>query len=143
MPLSYPVRNYRCPFCGTRMKPEEYRGFYPWKCPGCSKELQFAARRNYIVQLISFGGALLLLYLLGVSGWQLFVGTVVVGVLLVLIFVGPLERLLPAPLEAYAPPPWREKKITTLFPQNGNSDETEDGQASGVVKHSERERDGR
>jgi hypothetical protein len=79
MVIRYPVRNFRCPFCGAKMPTEEYKGWKPWKCPGCSAELQFSQADGFILQLCFLGLALLLLYLLGLRGWQLGVGTVLLG----------------------------------------------------------------
>ncbi len=129
MILQYPVRNFRCPFCGAKMYTEEYKGWKPWVCHGCSAELQFSASDGSILQLCLFGVALLVLYLLGERGWHLVLGTFIGGSLATVVLVGPLDRIMPRRLELYCPPPslptppWKDEKYTTLFPHadsNGN-----------------------
>jgi phage FluMu protein Com len=119
MVFRYPVRNFRCPFCGAKMRTEEYKGWKPWKCPGCSAELQFSKAHGAIVQLCFFGVALVFLYLQGFRGWQLGGITVLGGGLLALMLYGPLTKILPPRLELYRqplPPPWKAEKFTTIFP---------------------------
>ncbi|SRR5581483_149983 len=113
--ISYPVRNFRCPFCGTKMPTEEYKGWTPWKCPGCSAELQFSEAHGLILQVCFVGLALLLLYLLGLRGWELAVGAVLLGFALAVVFGAPFDRILPRRLELYRPPPWKEDKRVSLF----------------------------
>ncbi len=98
------------------MPTETYKGWEPWKCPGCARELQFSEAHGWIVQLCFFGVALLSLYLCGLRGWQLFVAAVLAGSFLTLVLTGPLDRIAPPRLEPYRPPPWKEDKFTTLFP---------------------------
>lgn len=120
MVIRYPVRNFRCPFCGAKMPTEQYNGWKPWKCPGCSAELQFSQVYGQIVQLCFFGVALLILYLLGLRGWKLFGAVVLAGPLLTIIFIGPLGRIVPPQLEPYSPQPsspWKQPKFVTLFPR--------------------------
>jgi hypothetical protein len=117
MYIRYPVRNFRCPFCGAKMPTETYEGWKPWKCPGCARELQFSEAYSWIVLLCFFAVALLSLYLLGLRGWQLFVTVVLAGFFLTLVLTGPLHRIAPPRLEPYRPPPWKENKFVTLFPR--------------------------
>lgn len=125
MYFRYPVRNFRCPFCGAKMPTEQYKGWKPWICPGCSQELQFSETYGWVVQLFFLGVALLLLYLLGFRGWQLLGFTAVAGFLLTVIFIGPLGRIIPPRLESYRPrewPHWRSSapsdgSILQLFPR--------------------------
>ncbi len=116
MYLRYPVRNFKCPFCGTRMPTETYRGWQPWLCPGCSHALQFSTKYDIVLQLCTFGIALLCLYSVGVAGWHLAVGTILVGLVLTVVAAGPLSRVIPPRLEPYEPPPWKQPKYLTLFP---------------------------
>jgi hypothetical protein len=98
------------------MRTEEYKGWKPWVCHGCSAELQFSAADGSIEQLCIFGVALLVLYLLGVRGWHLVLGTLIGGFLAAVALVVPLDRVLPRRLEPFRPPPWDEgPKFTTLF----------------------------
>ena len=117
MYIRYPVRNFRCPFCGAKVPTEQYGGWEPWKCPGCAGELQFSEAYGWIAQLCFFGVPLLTLYLLGLRGWQLFGAVVLAGSFLTVVFIGPLHRIVPPRLEPYRPPPWKENKFTTLFPR--------------------------
>ena len=77
------------------MYTEEYKGWKPWVCHGCSAELQFSDAYGWVVQLCLFGVALLALYLLGFRGWKLFGATVLAGSLLTVVLIGPLGRILP------------------------------------------------
>lgn len=106
MQIRYPVRNFRCPFCGVKMPTEEYRGGKPWICPGCSQGLQFSRTHGCLVQLCFLGVALIVLYFLGMRGWELFVGALLCGGVLAMVFIGPLDRLIPRRLESYRPPEW-------------------------------------
>ena len=101
------------------MPAEEYKGWKPWKCPDCSAELQFSESYGWIVQLCLFGVALLSLYLMGLRGWQLLGGVLLVGSLLTVVLVGPLHRIVPPKLEPYRPPSWRKHgRAATLFPRD-------------------------
>ena len=100
------------------MPTEQYRGFKPWTCPGCSQELQFSKAHGCIVQVCFFGLALLSLYLLGLRSWQLIGAALLLGAVLTVVLIGPLGRLFPPQLEPYRPPPWKEDKFVTLFPRN-------------------------
>jgi len=134
MYIRYPVRNFKCPFCGTRMPTEEYRGWKPWKCPGCSAALQFSEAYGYIVQVCFFGVALLSLSLLGLRGWRLVGAVVLAGSLLTVVLTGPLHRVIPPPLEPYRPPAWkrdRDHKFVTLFPRG----QADPGSAEGASRH--------
>jgi hypothetical protein len=123
MYLRYPVRNFRCPFCGTKMQTEEYKGWKPWICHGCSAELQFSQAQGAILQLCFFGVALVSLYLLGLRGWQLLGAALLAGIILTLILTGPLDRIFPRRLEPFHPPPWKKNKSTTIPPaENIDSD---------------------
>jgi hypothetical protein len=119
MYIRYPVRNFRCPFCGARVPTETYKGWKPWICPGCSAELQFSAAYGQTTPLVFFAVALLPLYTVGFRGWQLFGTAILLGLVLMALFLGPLERVLPPKLEAYRPPPWKKEKdrFVTLFPR--------------------------
>jgi len=128
MYLRYPVRNFRCPFCGARMRTEEYKGWKPWVCPGCSKQLQFSTFQGCVVQLLFLGVALLALYLLGLRGWQLFGAALLGAFVLTVVLIGPLDRVLPRRLEPYRPPPWKQPRFVTLFPDGSvQSDERKQG----------------
>jgi len=116
MYIRYPTRNFRCPFCGTKMPTETYRGWEPWVCPGCSRGLQFSKAHGSVLQLFFLGVALLALYLLGLRGLQLFGAALVRGFVLTVVLAGPLGRVLPPSLEPYRHPPWKEPKFVTLFP---------------------------
>ena len=116
MYIAYPVRNFRCPFCGARMPTETYKGWQPWKCPDCARDLQFSEAYGWIVQLVFFLFSLSSLYFFGFRGWQLFGAAIVAAFALTVLFVGPLHRVIPPRLEAYRPPPWKENKYLTLFP---------------------------
>jgi hypothetical protein len=71
-----------------------------------------------------FGVALLFLYLLGVRGWQLVPSTILVGFGMAIVLAGPLDRIIPPPLEPYQPPAWKKEKLVTLFRRDpGESDE--------------------
>jgi hypothetical protein len=102
------------------MPTEEYKGWKPWVCPGCSAELQFSDAYGWIVQLCFFGVALFALYLLGFRGWKLLGAAVLAAALLTVVLIGPLGRILPPGLEPYRPSPWKkdkeEDKFETLFP---------------------------
>ena len=89
------------------MPTEEYKGWKPWVCRGCSRELQFSERYGSILQLLCLGVALVSLYLLGFRGWRLALLTIVTGAVLAIVLGGPLGRILPPKLEPYRPPPWR------------------------------------
>ena len=132
MYIRYPVRNFHCPFCGARMPTEEYRGWKPWVCPGCSRELQFSTREGCLVQLCFFALALLALYIYGLRNWQLFAGGVALGAVLTVVLIGPLGRVLPQHLEPYEPPVWQQPKLpkyTTLSLHDAeNSDTSEQSQ---------------
>lgn len=108
------------------MLTEEYRGWKPWKCHGCSAELQFSAAYLRTVQLGFLLVVLLFLYITGFRGWQLFGGTIFLGLALT-VFVGPLTRVLPPKLERYCPPPWKTDKFVTLFPHGVAGTERPDG----------------
>src|ERR1700751_3680733 len=115
MYIRYPTRNFRCPFCGTKMPTETYRGWEPWVCPGCSRGLQFPRAHGSVLQLFFLGVALLALYLLGFRGLQLFGAALVGGFVLTVVLAGPLYRGLPPSLEPYRPSPRKEPKFGTLF----------------------------
>jgi hypothetical protein len=124
MYLRYPVRNFRCPFCGAKMPTEEYKGWKPWTCPGCSQDLQFSRTHGCLVQLCFLGVALIILYFLGLRGWELFVGALLGGGVLAVVFIGPLDRVIPRGLEPYRPAEWtrwrsrsaKGKSALDLFP---------------------------
>jgi hypothetical protein len=116
MYLRYPVRNFKCPFCGAKMPTEQYRFMQPWVCPGCSQELQFSKARGCVLQFCFFGAALLCLYWLGLRGWQLVAGAVLGGSFLTVALSGPLDRVIPHRLEPYDLWHWKEDKVTTIFP---------------------------
>jgi hypothetical protein len=79
------------------------------------------------MQLFFWGVALLALYLLGFRGLQLFGAALAGGFVLTVLLAGPLDRVLPPPLESYRPPPWREPKFVTLFPdETTQSDSVKD-----------------
>jgi len=103
------------------MPTEEYKGWQPWKCPGCSAELQFSEAHGCILQLCFFAIALLALYLFGLRGWQLAVGTILVGFGLAVMLGAPLDRILPRRLELYHPPPWKQDGFATR-PPDGHVD---------------------
>lgn len=110
MYLRYPVRNFKCPFCGTKMPTETFRGWDPWTCPGCSRALQFSKTHGSIVQLCLFGVAFVGLYSMGVVGWHLAVGTLFAGLALAVVLAGPLDRVIPPRLEPYQAPFWKQGK---------------------------------
>ena len=129
MYIRYPVRNFKCPFCGARVPTETYRGWKPWKCPGCSAELQFSAAYCQILPLVFFAMALLFLFITGFRSWQLLVGAIFLGFVLTMLLTGPLTRVLPPKLERYRPPAWKRKKnkFVTLFPGGVADPERPDG----------------
>lgn len=47
MILQYPVRNFRCPYCGAKMPTEEYKGWKPWYVR--------AALRNFSFRMLTVG----------------------------------------------------------------------------------------
>ena len=110
MYIRYPVRNFKCPFCGTKMPTETFRASEPWICTGCSEALQFLQTHRSVVQLCMFGVALLGLYSAGVAGWHLAVGTILAGLVLNIVLAGPLDRVVPPPLEPYEAPFWKQGK---------------------------------
>ena len=118
MYIRYPQRNFECPFCGARMPTEEYKGWKPWICPGCSAQLQFSEAHGCILQLCLFAVALISLYLLGLRGWQLAVGTALTGFALAVVLGAPLDRILPRRLEPYRPLPWKQDKSVSLLPHD-------------------------
>jgi hypothetical protein len=120
------------------MLTEEYKAWQPWKCHSCSAELQFSKTHGSLLQLCLFGVALLLLYVLGVRGWQLAVGAVVGGFLAAVVLAGPLDRIIPPRLEAYQPPPWKENRFATLFPRDG-ADSDDAKQVGGVGRDSSKD----
>jgi hypothetical protein len=127
------------------MRTEEYKGWKPWVCPGCSAELQFSEADGSNRQLCFIGIALLSLYLLGLRSWQLAVGGVLAGFALALMLGAPLDRIFPRRLEPFAPPPWKknkeddkekdrfvEGKFVTLFPrEDSNVDKPKQADQSG------------
>jgi hypothetical protein len=123
MILQYPVRNFRCPFCGAKMYTEEYKGWKPWVCHGCSAELQFSEADGSILQLCFLVVVFVVLYLLGIRGWHLVAGTFIGGFLAAVVLGAPLDRIMPRRLEPFRPlpplptPPWKDEKYTTLFPR--------------------------
>ena len=146
MILRYPVRKFQCPYCGTSMRTEDYNYLKPWVCPGCSAELQFSEAHGSILTFCFMGVALLLLYLVGLRGWQLAIAVIPAGFILTFIFTVPLDRILPRRLEPYCPPPspptlpWKEEKYTTLFPREDSNvdkpkqaDQSNDDMADGQV----------
>jgi hypothetical protein len=141
--IQYPVRNFRCPFCGARMRTEEYKGRKPWTCPGCSRQLQFSETHGYILQLCFMGLALLFLYLLGIRGWGLLVGTLVGGFVLTVVFTGPLDRIIPPRLEPYRPIEWPKRglgsledtSVLNLSPREGAKPEADQSTAKGEQGH--------
>ena len=137
MIIQYPVRNFRCPFCGAKMYTEEYKGWKPWVCHGCSAELQFSAADGSMLQLCFLVVVFVVLYLLGIRGWHLVAGTFIGGFLAAFVLTVPLDRILPRRLEPFRPPPplptppWKNERYTTLFPRdNVDFDEgTQPGQS--------------
>lgn len=121
MYIRYPVRNFKCPFCGERMPTETYKGWRPWTCTNCSRELQFSDAYGWIVQLAFFMAALLLLYFVGLRSWALVGATVVSAFVLTVLLIGPLTRILPPRLEAYRAPPWKQEKFVSIVPKEGPS----------------------
>ena len=122
--ISYPVRNFRCPFCGARVPTEQYRGGRPWVCPGCSRPLQFSATYEKFLSYGALGTSFLCCYLLGLWGWQLIIASLVIWFPLLFIFIGIFHRFVPPRLEAY------EGSVLTLFPPPGadsEQGEPEDG----------------
>jgi hypothetical protein len=120
--IQYPARNFKCPFCGEKMPTQEYKAWQPWNCPGCSAKLQFSEAYGWVVQLCFLGMALLLLYLLGLRGWQLAVVGVLAGSLLTLVLIGPLHRIMPPSLEAYRPPAWRRDNPSISKVRHGSAE---------------------
>jgi hypothetical protein len=120
------------------MHTEEYKGWKPWVCHGCYAELQFSQADGSILQLCFFGVALLVLYLLGLRGWHLVLGTFIGGFLAAFVLGAPLDRIIPRRLEPYSPlpplptPPWKDEKYTTLFPrEHVDSDNPKQADQSG------------
>src|SRR5215471_14624974 len=103
MYIRYPARNFKCPFCGTKLPTDEYRGWKPWLCPGCSAKLQFSDSYGWIVQLAFFMAALLSAFLLTV------------------LLIEPLTAIFPPGLEAYRVPPWKQEKFVRLVPKEASS----------------------
>src|SRR6185369_12679165 len=110
MYIPYPVRNFKCPFCHTKMPTETFRAWEPWTCAGCSRALQFSKTHGSVLQLCMFGVALLCLYSMGVVGWHLAVGTILAGLVLAVVLAGPLDRVIPPRLEPYEAPFWNQTK---------------------------------
>lgn len=58
------------------MRGQEYRPGLPWKCPECSCTFQVSKKYQNFVAWGSMGLTFLILYLLGVRGVRLLVGTI-------------------------------------------------------------------
>jgi hypothetical protein len=106
MHIRYPVRNFRCPSCGARMPTEQYRGWRPWVCPGCSQEWQFSKMHGSLIQLCSWMLVFIALYAMGYRGWGLFLLAFFGGVALTVALGAPLDRVIPRRLEPYEAPFW-------------------------------------
>ena len=129
----YPIRNFKCPFCGQRMPTETYKGWRPWTCPNCSRELQFSDTYGWIVQLVFFMAALFILYFVGLRSWALAGASVLSAFVLTVLLIGPLTRILPPRLEAYRAPPWKQETLVSVVPKESESglDESDVGNSNG------------
>ena len=114
-----PVRNFKCPFCGSRMPTEQYKFGQPWKCPSCSRPLQFSEAYGYVVEFLMAALIFVVLYALGVRGWYLLCALVLWFPATVIV-IGPLHRIIPPRLEPYRPIEWQfslhHRSPLTLFP---------------------------
>ncbi len=106
MYIRYPKSNFRCPACGAKMPTEQFRGWRPWVCPGCSQEWQFSEMYGSVVQLCSWVLVFIVLYAMGSRGWGLFLLTLFGGVALTILVGGPLNQVIPPRLELYEAPFW-------------------------------------
>lgn len=106
MHIPYPVRNFRCPSCGGKMPTEQFRGWRPWVCPGCSEEWQFSKMHGSVEQVCFWVLAFFALYAMGYRGWELFLLAFFGGLALAVVFGGPLDRVIPPRLEPYEVPFW-------------------------------------
>lgn len=100
------------------MLTEEYRAG-AWICHGCSRNLQFSRVHGRVVQLCLTLAALLAFYLYGLRGLQLGGATILGGVILTIVLIGPLDRILPRKLELYQtrdPYEVTSRSLVTLFP---------------------------
>jgi hypothetical protein len=57
-----------------------------------------------------FGVALVCLYALGVTGWRLAVGVILLGFGMAFVLAGPLDRVIPPRLEPFEAPWWKLPK---------------------------------
>ncbi len=123
MYIRYPERNFRCPACGAKMPTEQFRGFKPWICPGCSQEWQFSEMHDVMLQLCSWVLVFVVLYAMGSRGWGLFFLTLFGGVALAIVVAGPLDRVIPRRLEPYEAPFWaaRGKSVLGLSDEGQNA----------------------
>ena len=124
MRSQYPERNFRCPFCGTRVPTEQYRGGGPWVCSKCFRPLQFSASYGKFLSYGALGMSFLCCYLIGLWGWQLIILSLVIWFPLLFVFIGIFHRVVPPRLEPY------EGSMLTLFSPPGadsEGNEPEDG----------------
>lgn len=57
-----------------------------------------------------FAVALVCLYALGVAGWRLALGMILLGFGMAVVLAGPLDRVIPPRLEPYEAPWWKQPK---------------------------------
>lgn len=134
MYIRYPVRNFRCPSCGTRMPTEQFRAGRPWICPGCSQGWQTSKTHGSVVLLCFWLLAFLGLYVVGFRGWQLFLLAFIGGVVLTVILAGPLDRIIPPRLEAYEAPFWALPRIGRESVLGLSQDQNENGNSQNIER---------
>ena len=137
--FEYPIRDFRCPACGTKMETREYRALTPWVCRRCGEQLQFSRFYGNVsvlsVTVISFLFALLA-YMLELPWWQSLVAGVVMWFAGIFVVVPALGKIIPPALERYRPlgSGLGSHSPTTLFPHGSPAPRREDGPSSAQEK---------
>ena len=100
--MSMSVQPCKCPSCGSLLPTERYRaGGVPWICPSCSAEWQLARWYQHVGGWGALVLSLMLFFLLGLRGWQLFVAAILMWLPVATLCTFLLNRMFPPPLERY------------------------------------------
>src|SRR5690242_6940403 len=107
-----PMPTLNCPYCQATINRSQFKTRPPWKCPGCSRLLQFSRTYSGTCALISLGVSMAFSYGLGLRGWFLPVLGFVLWFPAALIFTFPFSWAVRPRLQGYG----NEAHFTSLFP---------------------------
>jgi hypothetical protein len=101
---------FKCPFCRSTFT-AVFKRNQPINCPTCARKLMIAKWYEHLNFLLAIGLAWMLCVLLGLHGWELAVGIVVLWFPVMIAWIMFLGQIITTPLQAYALPIARRKSI--------------------------------